>query len=1191
MLAYRAIALLLLSTSTSAALAADELKFGAPPPWIVPSPIPETSEAPADAPVAVMLADQQIALEPGKVSVYSETAIKIQNGQGLAIGNVSLPWDPATSTITVHKLEIHRGKEIIDVLATGQKFQTMRREGNLELAVLDGRLTANIQPEGLQVGDILDLAMTVEVADPVLKGHVETVFANWNGMPFRSARALLLWPKSIDLKFRRSDSLPALRMSTRGRMSTAEIRLENAQPLLAPKGAPLRYALGRTGEASDYKSWSQVADLLISSYQAAAVIPRSGPLRDEAERIRNATGDPIKRAELALALVQDRIRYVGLLMGAGGYVPAPAETTWSRRFGDCKAKTALLLALLHEFGIEAVPAAVNSEAGEALAGRLPMLSLFDHVLVRAKINGRTYWLDGTRTGDASLEMIATPNFGWVLPLVSGADLIPLSPAPLTSPSMDTTVRIGASSGIFASSPFKVERVLRGDIAKSLQLTLAKLTSAQLDQSMREYWRDIYDYVTISSASFSYDKEKAELKLSMIGDAKLDWKDGWFYVPHSGLAYEPDLERAPGPGHDAPWTVAFPSYEKARVTIQLPAGFSSDRSKSLSPVKETLAGVEYVRTAEYKNNVFLMERSERSVRPEVSNADATAAQARMKALANEDVYLRLPDDYRATDKDIQSRMADKPASANGLLERGLLLMSNGKWDEAIADFDEAHKLEPGSVWPLANRGLTYAWKRDFAAAERDLTAAEKIDPGNLVALRGRGLVAEMKGDFETALGAFTKSLARDPDDGFSLSHRAVALEMLGRSEEAIKAFDEAIAAQPNSDEALAQRALTYFRAKNYDRAEKDLAAVLALKPQSVPAWLLLGEIAKQRGNSRKAIEAYSKIIEIEPDNPFAVVSRAEAYRDIGDDAKALADSERALSKKPDTPDLRLLRANIYLSKGDTAAVAREAELMARDNPKSDYAQVAAGKVFAKLGMRQAAMGAFDRALSISPDAYIYINRAQARSLSDIEGRLADLEQAIRLDPVSAEALDLKAWELQRQGKYDEALRINEQAIKSGVGSGFFVSGRSDAPLKLARAAILYKAGRTSEAEQIFREQRATAITYSDFNSLCWRKGTVGAMLETALDDCRQSLKLKPEDGGTLDSLGLVLFKLGRLDEALSAYDHAIAKRSSASSLLGRALVYKAKGNGELTEADRKAALKLDPEIEESFAEYGLKLDTK
>jgi transglutaminase-like putative cysteine protease len=51
----------------------------------------------------------------------------------------------------------------------------------------------------------------------------------------------------------------------------------------------------------------------------------------------------VARAEAALALVQDRVRYVALAMGAGGYVPADAAETWSRRYGDCKGKTALLL--------------------------------------------------------------------------------------------------------------------------------------------------------------------------------------------------------------------------------------------------------------------------------------------------------------------------------------------------------------------------------------------------------------------------------------------------------------------------------------------------------------------------------------------------------------------------------------------------------------------------------------------------------------------------------------------------------------------------------------------------------------------------------------------------------------------------------------------------------------------------------
>jgi len=75
------------------------------------------------------------------------------------------------------------------------------------------------------------------------------------------------------------------------------------------------------------------------------------------------------------------VRYVLLAIDDGGYVPAPADTTWSRRFGDCKGKTVLLLALLRELGIDARPALVSVQGGDGLNERLPMVGAFDHVFV------------------------------------------------------------------------------------------------------------------------------------------------------------------------------------------------------------------------------------------------------------------------------------------------------------------------------------------------------------------------------------------------------------------------------------------------------------------------------------------------------------------------------------------------------------------------------------------------------------------------------------------------------------------------------------------------------------------------------------------------------------------------------------------------------------------------------------------
>lgn len=1276
--AYRAIALLLLASSSSAALAAEDLRFGPPPNWVVPNKVPNSANAPSDAPIAMLLSDQQIALNPGNVAIYTETAVKIQNGQGLAIGNVSFPWDPATNTVTVHKLAIRRGEKTIDVLASGQKFQIIRREGNLELAMLDGRLTANIQPEGLQVGDILELATTIEMADPVLQGHVEAVFANWNSLPFRSARAKLIWPRQVDLKIRKADSLPAVTTSSNGGTKVAEISLENVEPLLTPKGAPLRFAIGRIAEASDYESWSQVADLLIPFYEKASVIPPSGALRDEVERIRKATPDPFKRAELSLDLVQDRVRYVALLMGEGGYVPASAESTWSRRFGDCKAKTALLLALLHEFEIEAAPAAVNSRFGDALTGRLPMLSLFDHVLVRAKINGQTFWLDGTRTGDHSLDKIAVPNFRWVLPLVPNADLVPLIPSPLTSPSIDTIVSIDASSGVFAPSPFKVERILRGDVARELQPALANMTTTQLDQSMREYWRDIYDYVAISSASYSYEKEKGELKLSMKGNAKLDWNEGWYSVPHAALAFEPDLERAVGPDQAAPWTVAYPAYDRARVTITLPPGFGRNAQRSVPPVKETLAGVEYDRTVEFSNDVFSMERSERAVSPEITHAEALAAEPRLKALADEDVYLRVPENYRATDDDLRSKAAEKPSSADAFLARGLIYFDKHKYDEAIADFTEAHQYDPKSVWPLANRGLTQVWKRDFKSAEADLAAAEAIDADNRVLLRGRGLLAEFKGNLNEAQGFYDKALERTPDDYFVRLRRAALRLQQGKREEALadvnavlasdprnagalaqrayiavgkedwksaekdiadalaadpqdatvlatkamiamyqkdystalvssaealkrdpnneyaqylqakllqresgkdrsmQAFDEAVARTPTDPTALLNRASAYIDAKNFDAAEKDIEGILAAAPMDPRAMMAKGFLASARGNDKAAVEAYTKVLEATPDNGPALIYRADAHRRLGDYDLALADTEAAMKAGSLSPSLRLQRVNILVQKGDFPAAAAETDRLVEENPKSEFALVAAGKAYAAIGDRQKAMATIDKAIAINPVSYIYINRSQVRPRSDLEGKLADLDAALKIDPNHEDAFAEKAHLLSKAGRYQEAIELYDRAIKLALDGRY---------LQLPRAVALERAGRSAEAKLVFENEGSRAKTAYDFYRLCWNKAVNDILLASALEDCEAARRIEPSDRYA-NGRGMVLLKMGKLQDASAAYDKAVTTSTAgASAFMGRAIVRARLGNSSGAQVDAEKARKLAPFIDELFEDYG------
>jgi tetratricopeptide (TPR) repeat protein len=301
--------------------------------------------------------------------------------------------------------------------------------------------------------------------------------------------------------------------------------------------------------------------------------------------------------------------------------------------------------------------------------------------------------------------------------------------------------------------------------------------------------------------------------------------------------------------------------------------------------------------------------------------------------------------------------------------------------------------------------------------------------------------------------------------------------------------------------------------------------------------------------------------------------------LSKDDDALADSAQALRVTPSWIDLRILRANIFMGRGKRDLVASEADTLVRENPKSEYAWVGAGKTYAALGRRDEALRAFDQALAIKPYAYIYLNREQVRPIGDLKNRMADLNEGLKVEPDNSDVLAEKARLLARTGDYKGALSSLDR-VKADTSDRYYM---------LQRALVLHQAGRTAEAQRLFADVRAKSSTATELNNLCWAKATAGVMLESAVQDCHDAMTLSPDNAAYLDSLGMVLLKLGRVDEALTVYNQALAKRRDApTSLMGRAIVYTRKGDAAHAGTDAAAARQLYPEIDDLFSEYGLKL---
>jgi len=100
-------------------------------------------------------------------------------------------------------------------------------------------------------------------------------------------------------------------------------------------------------------------------------------------------------------------------------------------------------------------------------------------------------------------------------------------------------------------------------------------------------------------------------------------------------------------------------------------------------------------------------------------------------------------------------------------RGVEYRIKNDFEHAIADHDQAIKIDPKNSIAYNNRGNTYDGKREFDRAIADYDQAIKLNPKYAGALYNRGLAKQKKGDM--AGGEADLAEARQLEPGVGQSH--------------------------------------------------------------------------------------------------------------------------------------------------------------------------------------------------------------------------------------------------------------------------------------------------------------------------------------------------------------------------------------------------------------------------------------
>ncbi len=1039
-----------------AASAAEQPQYGPEPDWVVHSD-PPPADPDADGPLRALLSDLQVSFEGGTAHTYAHVAMKVLTPQGLqAAGNLAFSWRPDTETLTLHYVRILRGGEAIDVLGKGEDIVVARREENLELAMLDGVLTASLQPRGLRVGDVIEFAVTTDRRDPVMQGKVDQFTSNMLSGPTERLVLRGRWPSGRAIRWRTTEGLAEPKITKHGGITELLIEMDDPDPVKIPESAPPRFSNVGSLELTEFASWREISALLAEPYAEASALTADSQLRAEIEKIRAASSDPKTRALMALRLVQDKVRYVFLGM-EGGFIPASADETWTRRFGDCKGKSALLVAILHELGIEAEAASASLQNSDGLDKRLPMIEAFDHVIVRAVIGGKTYWLDGARSGDRDLDQQPAAAYRWALPIrAGGADLERMPEVRLGRPQVTASLHIDATAGLSAPAPTHGEQTFTGDTAQVIKGTLENLTAKDRTLFLKRYWKNSYDFIEAEDVSWTYDDPTGTVTLSMDGAAEMEWNGGWYELDGASLGWKDKTEREPGPHEDAPFAINHPVYQEYAETILLPQAGRGFSLVGDADIDKTIAAWRFIRKATLRDGVVTMKASFQSLKSELPAKEFKDSVKPIGDLYGDNIHIQVPANYKVTDADLSAVADGAPKTAEDHLRRGEMLLWRGDGKGALADFEEAARLDPASAEAIAYRGIARLAAEDPEGAAADIEKAIEMDDRNAFGYAGRGAVLVSKQEYRGAIDAYSRALSIDPRYTFARLERARAY--LNLADYASAMADVAEALRQNSDDLYA-RSLRYQVLAAQNKPEEALATAdetVAMAPTYPQAYVDRGFALLMLGRRNDAQKAFGQAYGLEP-SAIALIGRAQTYR-YDDQAKAIADLDEAATLDPESDRPLLMKAGILQMHEDYEGALATLNKLLSSDPENLEALDLRSDVLTSLLRFDQALADADKLLEADPDNAIYLNNRcwlRAVSNTDLDAGLADCDAAVNQGTEDFAIFDSRGWIRLRRGEWDAALADFDEALEINPVNASSLYGRG---------LVLLHKGRKTEARQ-------------------------------------------------------------------------------------------------------------------------------
>jgi tetratricopeptide (TPR) repeat protein len=511
--------------------------------------------------------------------------------------------------------------------------------------------------------------------------------------------------------------------------------------------------------------------------------------------------------------------------------------------------------------------------------------------------------------------------------------------------------------------------------------------------------------------------------------------------------------------------------------------------------------------------------------------------------------------------------------------------SGQTDLAIAEAESVLKQDPD--YPDAHRVLAQTYyhmldsntgdhantKEYLNKAIENLEALAKVTPSDTDSMLLLARLYRASDQPAKAEEVYRKILQTDPESRVGIANLAEIYIQKGSFDDAV----ELLSKIPESDmdsQLLGMLAYSYSQGQHFDKAIDTYQKALEQDPKNANLERYYADALLSAGKTEEARAELKKVLENEPDDGASYKRLAMLDREEGHFDEARQEFEKARSLSPEDQEIPYQLSQLESTVGnyDKAVDLLQGLLKDSEHPSGQYSVPEANNralFLERLGQvyrdEQKYPQALDTFHQIQALGALQGPRAETLIVETLrlehqpDKAMAEIDSAVKTYPKDQDLGILRATMLGERGKVDDAVtllqsfltqRPIDRAIYISISQVYLQAKRfSDADQAIQKAlelsatpedreyalfvqgSILERQKKYDEAEQIFKKVLSTdPLNASASNYLGYMLADRGVRLEESVKYIQDALKLDPNNGAYLDSLGWAYFKMGRYDLA-------------------------------------------------------------